>query len=309
VLNQTKYSVVVPVYNTTEVLFSLVDSIETTMKEYSAEYEIILVNDNSPNIQSWQIIKSLSESRSYVKGVQLSRNFGQQSATLCGLALSTGDYVITMDDDYQHNPADIPLLIEESLQYDIVIAHFIDKKHSYFKKMTSAIKGYFDHLILDKPKGIHLSAFRLLSRNVVDGMLAIKTPTPFIPALMFFVSKNVISVKMPHYQRKEGQSGYTVYKLIKLFSYLIINNSSLLLRFIGYIGLLLSLGSFILVIYFTMRRVIFDTAIEGWTSTIILILFFGGFQLFTLGIIGEYLIRIVRGVEEKPSYIIKEMLD
>lgn len=305
----TEYSIIIPVYNTTKVLVQLVDQIKKVFDGVGEEYEIILVNDHSPNPESWNVIRTICSSEPKVKGVQLSRNFGQQSATMCGLSLARGRYVITMDDDGQHNPKHIPLLIEQQIDHEIVIAHLQSKKHSFSKRFLSRIKGHFDRIILGKPKGIQLSAFRLLSRNVVDGMLSIKTPTPFIPALMFYVSKDVKSVPVPHEKRVEGKTGYTLFKLIKLFSFLLINNSSLLLRYIGNVGLTVSGASILFIFYLFLQKILNDTALQGWTSTIVLILFFGGLQLFAIGVIGEYLIRIIRNVEEKPAFHIKEILN
>lgn len=301
------YSIVIPVYNTVDSLKILVEQLGQIFNELGEEHEIIFVNDNSPNPETWKTLKLLSHSNTHITSVLLSRNFGQQSATLCGFAQVKGDYVITMDDDLQHSPNSIKNLLEYQ-EHDIVIGHFKGKKHSLFKRLTSAIKSYFDRIILGKPKGVQLSAFRLLKRKVVDGMLSIETPTPFIPALMFYISKDVKGVEIEHNKRHDGSSGYSLIKLIKLFSYLIINNSSLLLRFIGYIGLVISFLSFLFIIRLVIRYYLFDSIIQGWTSTIIAIFFFGGLQLFTLGIIGEYLIRIIRNVEKKPPYYIKEIL-
>lgn len=303
------YSVVIPVYNTTKVLCSIVDQLDKVFTDIDKSFELILIDDHSPDSESWETIKKLCNKNNFVKGVQLSRNFGQQSATICGISLAKGSYIITMDDDLQHKPDLIPLLLDYQDEYDIIIAHLKGKKHTLSKRIMSKVKAYFDRVILGKPKGIQLSAFRVLSRNVVDGMLAIKTPTPFIPALMFYVSKNVKGVEVPHAVRAEGETGYTISKLVKLFSFLLINNSSLLLRYIGNLGLLISGISVLFIIYAIFQRILNDAAIQGWTSTIVLIVFFGGLQLFTLGVIGEYLIRIIRNVEEKPAYHIKSIIN
>lgn len=308
-MSSIKYSVVIPVYNTTSVLHTLVKNIKDVFKTEGNAFEILLVNDHSPNPESWIVIQDICKEHKFVRGVQLSRNFGQQSATVCGLSLSKGEYVITMDDDGQHDPKYIKDLLNTARDHAIVIAHLQGKKHSMSKRIVSRIKAYFDRVILGKPKGIQLSAFRVLRRNVVDGMLAIKTPTPFIPALMFYVSKDVKGVSIPHAERVEGKTGYTFFKLLKLFSFLLINNSSLLLRYIGNIGLTVSGVSILVILYLLFQRFVNDTALQGWTSTIVLILFFGGLQLFTLGIIGEYLIRIIRNVEEKPAFHIKEVIN
>jgi glycosyltransferase involved in cell wall biosynthesis len=235
------------------------------------------------------------------------RNFGQQSATLCGLHIASGDLIITMDDDFQHNPADIPKLITES-SHDIVIAQFQHKKHSFFKRFTSSIKGWFDTLILGKPHGLQLSSFRLIRREVVQAMLSIKTSYPFLPALMFYVTKDVVNVSLEHHPRQRGTSGYSFIQLLKLFSNLLVNNSSLLLQFIGGVGILSSIISLAAALYFIIQKVVYHTPVAGWTSVIVATLFLGGINLLSIGIIGEYLLRIIKGVEKKPAYLIREIL-
>lgn len=300
-------SVVIPVYNTTEVLKILTDKLHQSLKRLSKPYEIIFVNDRSSNPKTLEILKELSL-QDNVKVALFTKNFGQQAATLCGLALSQGTYVVTMDDDLQHDPFDIPKLIEAADKYDIIIGQFRSKKHFFFKRVTSKIKEQFDVLILGKPKGIQLSAFRLLTRPVVNGILKIKTPTPFISAMMLYVSKNIKSVDLQHHERAEGHSGYSFMSLIKLFSYLLINNSSLLLRLIGRIGVCIFVISLLFLGYLLLRFFIYGIAVQGWTSVIVSIFFFGGIQLFTLGVIGEYLIRIINYSEQRPAYFIERIL-
>lgn len=304
---KVELSIVIPVYNTSVILKRLTNDIINVLRTNNISYEILLVDDYSPNQDTWTSVQDVTNTFQHVKGIRLTRNFGQQPATLCGLSLSKGDYIITMDDDYQHAPADIMRLWEKR-EYDIVIGHLTKKTHGFSRRMASKLKGYFDHIILGKPKGIQLSAFRLFNRSVVDGMLQIKTPTPFIPALMFYVSKNVTSVKIPHHERMEGNSGYTLGKMLKLFSFLLINNSSLLLQIIGNIGLLIAGGSLVFIFIAVLQYFVLGTSVTGWTSTIVALVFFGGLQLFTLGIIGEYLIRIIRSVEEKPAFVVKTII-
>ena len=300
------YSVVIPVYNTTKVLFDLQQQINKVFQSMDESYELIFVNDHSPKKETWEVLKEISNAE-HTRAINLTRNFGQQAATLCGLACAKGTYIITMDDDLQHNPEDIPKLAKLR-EHAVVVAHFKNKKHNTFKKITSLIKERFDRIIFNKPKGIQLSAFRLINRNVVSGMLKVKTPTPFITALLFYVTKDVVGVEVEHNKRAEGASGYSFLSLVKLFSYLLINNSSLLLRVIGRFGVIIFLLSFAWVLYL-LYNYFFHGFVLGWTSTMVAIIMFGGIQLFTLGIIGEYLIRIINYSEQKPPYLIKEILE
>ncbi len=297
-------SIIVPVYNSSDSLKILYDRITNVFSNLDYDFELIMVDDKSPNSEVWATMMELAEQNMNVKILQFTRNFGQQAATLCGIAHSKGDYIITMDDDLQHRPEDIPnLLLEKG--HDIVIGEFTKKKHSLFKVMTSRLKGYFDYLIIGKPKHIQLSPFRLMNRIVADGIQEIRTAYPFIPALLFYVSKDVVSVRVTHDKRFEGKSNYSYWKMIKLFSNLIINNSHLMLKVIGHIGLLVSSLSFIFAIIVIIRKLLYDINIVGWASNIVILLFLGGLILFTLGIIGEYLSRIIVGMERKPTYLIR----
>lgn len=299
-----EYSVVIPVYNTVRPLEELVSRIETVLGAHSSNFEIILVEDGSPNPDTWSMVESIALDHSRVTAIQLSRNFGQQSATLCGMAEAVGDFVITMDDDLQHSPEDISSLIA-CKRHDIVIGQFSEKKHSLFKRFTSNLKRHFDTLLIGKPAHIRLSPFRMLNRATVDGMLKIKTPNPFIPALMFHVSKDVVGVPLAHHARAEGKSNYTFRKMLGVFNNLIIGNSSVLLKGIGYLGMTIALISLIYAVVIAIRQWVNPSLIPGWTSVIVSILFVGGMLLFSVGIIGEYLIRIIAAVEARPSYVVR----
>jgi dolichol-phosphate mannosyltransferase/undecaprenyl-phosphate 4-deoxy-4-formamido-L-arabinose transferase len=303
-----EFSIVIPVYNTVIELSELVVQIKEVFTELiHKEYEIIFIDDFSPNPDTWNELIALTNDYSTVKAVRLMKNFGQHSATLCGLKLASGNIIITMDDDFQHDPADIPKLIAESA-HDIVIAQLQHKKHSFFKRLTSNMKGWFDTLILGKPRGLQLSSFRLMKKEVATGILSIETSYPFLPALMFYVTKDVVGVNLEHHARQIGDSGYSLFQLIRLFSNLLVNNSSLLLQSIGIIGIICSIISLVTALYFIIQKVLFDIPVAGWTSVIVTTLFLGGINLFSIGIIGEYLIRIIKGVEKKPAYFIREII-
>ncbi|RMH69101.1 MAG: glycosyltransferase [Gemmatimonadetes bacterium] len=302
----TLYSIVVPVYNTAQSLVELSDRVHAVFEQLpAADYELIFIDDASPSPETWRVLTQLAQSNSHIRIIQLMRNFGQQAATLCGMARARGDYIITMDDDLQHYPEDIPKLIAQQ-HHDIVIIEFRKKYHSAFKRITSKLKGWFDHILIGKPKHIQLSSFRLIRRSVIDAMLTIHTPNPFIPALMFYVSKDIVGVPAEHGKRKEGKTGYTFGKLVRVFSNLIINNSAFLLKSIGYIGITISLFSFLLALYILIKKVVWGVAIAGWSSLMVTILFIGGLLLFAIGVIGEYLLRIISGVEHKPTYVIRQ---
>ncbi|MFT4680705.1 MAG: glycosyltransferase involved in cell wall biosynthesis [Flavobacteriales bacterium] len=301
------FSVVVPCYNSTGSIKKLTAEFQSVFEKIEASYEIILVNDYSSDAQTWKVIKDVAEnSGGKVLGVNLFRNFGQQAATVCGFTFCKGKHVITIDDDMQHNPQDLPKLLEKK-DHDIVIGRLTNRKDGLFTQFTSSIKSYFDYVVLGKPKHVRLSSFRLLRGEVVREMIAIRTPSPFVPALMFYVTKDCINVDIEHNQRFEGNTNYSFKSRLKLFSLIVINNSSFFLKIIGYIGIFALIGSASLFAYFLVAKLFFTSPPTGWTSLFSAILFFGGLTLFAVGLIGEYIIRIIPIVEMKRPFIVREL--
>jgi dolichol-phosphate mannosyltransferase/undecaprenyl-phosphate 4-deoxy-4-formamido-L-arabinose transferase len=296
-------SIVIPVYNSS-VLPELARRIDAVFTNLTPQHEIIFVDDFSTSADVWPTLTRLASERQSVRAVQLTRNFGQHAATLCGLKESRGDFAITMDDDLQHNPEDIPKFLNLT-DFDIVVAQFKNKKHHLFKRLTSRIKGVFDQIIIDKPKEIQLSSYRMVSRTVVEGMQSIITPHPFIPSLMFHVSKNVAGLELEHRQRQGARSGYTFWKLFRVFTNLIINNSSVLLRVVGFLGTSLAFVSFVIALVTIYRKLMYGTALQGWSSLFAALLLIGGLLLFSVGLIGEYLIRIIETSEAKPTFFVR----
>lgn len=299
-------SVVVPVYNSGR-LEELADRLSAVFEEAGIPHELILVDDGSPEPQTWRSAERLARERHHVSAIQLTRNFGQQAATLCGLQAARGAFVITMDDDLQHLPEDIPRFLELR-DWDIVIGQFPRRRHSLFRRITSRVKALFDRIIVGNPKSIRLSPFRMLSQTVVEGMLAIRTPHPFIPALMLHVSQRIVGVEVRHGARSEGRSGYTLRKLVHVFGDLLINNSSLVLRMVGQVGILLALVSFALTGVVIFRKLLHGVTVQGWTSLMAALLLIGGLLLFGLGVVGEYLIRIIEASEAKPTYFVRRRI-
>jgi len=301
-----RFSIVIPVYKSSKTLFRIADKVESVFSDLPHDYEIILVNDSPFYEETNSAMKALVSKNNKVVGIKLTKNFGQQPATLCGFNYAKGDYIITMDDDLQHDPEDIMKLVQLK-EHDVVIAKFLKKKHGFFKNLGSKIKGYFDHIILGKPKHIKLSSYRLISKPTAEKILSIKTPYPFIPALLFSVTNDIVNVEIDHHTRDEGRSNYSFFKLLKLFSNLIINNSSLLLRFIGYLGFSSAFISILIAVGVVVKKMTQEYVLQGWTSLILSVLFFGGLTLFALGVIGEYLIRIVGTAESRPVYFVREI--
>ena len=300
-------SVVIPVYRSTSTLVELTDRIGAVFAAIDGlDYEIVFVNDSPFWAETCATLKSLAEKNPRVTAVELTRNFGQQPATLCGIEFAKGDYIVTMDDDLQHAPENIPRLLAAA-SHDVVVARFRAKKHSLFKRAASRLKGYFDRVILGKPKGLVLSPYRLLKAPIARFMLKRNTPYPFIPALLFEITDDVVNVEIDHHSRGAGRSHYTLTRMLGLFSNLVVNNSSLLLRTVGYAGFTVAFVAFGYAVTIGIKALFFNYALAGWASTITAILFFGGMTLLTLGIVGEYLVRIIATTEQRPTYYVRDV--
>jgi glycosyltransferase involved in cell wall biosynthesis len=296
-------SIVIPVYNST-VTPIIADRVAAVFAGRTEQYELIFVDDFSSDERVWPLLSELSTRDPRVRATQLTRNFGQHAATVCGLREAQGDIVITLDDDLEHNPDEIPKFLALA-DRDVVLAQFRQKHHSLFNRAASRTKGFFDWQILGTPRNVRFSSYRMLSRVVVDGILSIHTSRPFIPALILHVTKDLAGVDIAHQPRKAGRSHYTLAKRLRLFSDLMIHNSSLLLRLVGQVGVLMAVVSFAVASTVIYRKLMHGRTIQGWTSLMAAELLIGGLLLFGLGVIGEYLIRIIESSDARPTYFVR----
>lgn len=303
--NSKLYSIVIPVYGTSSSLVQIAGHIKAVFEGLPGKrYELIFVNDCSPNRETAPTLEQIYKNDPHVSVISFTKNFGQQAATICGIHHARGDFVITMDDDLQHKPEDIPELMAYD-SHDVVIAAFPQKKHPLPRRMASRLKGWFDHIILKKPRNVQLTAFRMISRCIVDGLKDCKTPYPFISAMLFRITSDIVNVPLQHDSRKDGHSQYTFWKMVSVFSNLIINNSYLLLRVLGFVGIGGFLISIILSTYLVVRYYLWGFGVAGWASIVLAVIFFGGLTLFGIGVIGDYLLRILANLEQNNMYYIK----
>lgn len=299
-------SIIIPVYNSDQSLRELSERIYNVFTNVCKEsFEIIFVDDCSSNVTTWNTLQDLARTHSFVHAIQFGRNFGQAAAILSGMEHSNGDWIITMDDDLQHRPEDIPLLLEKR-HHDVVIGHFRKKECSAFKKISSDIKGCFDVLLLKKPRSLVASPFRLIKKRVTSEILKIKTSRPFPLAMLLSVTSDIVNVDVPHEIRKYGRSNYNFRKSLSLFSNMLFNNSSFMLRCMSVFGISLSVFSIVIGIFFILKRVFSNQIVPGWTSLIVVTLISTGAIIFCLGILGEYVARLLATAENQATWSIKE---
>lgn len=299
-------SVVVPVFNSSVTLGQLVQRIDAVFAELREfDHEIILIDDASSRPETWPTLQQLASSHEHVRAVQLMRNFGQTPATFCGMTLARGHYIVTMDDDLQHAPEDIPLLLAER-HHDVVFAQFGELQHSLPKRMLSRLKNAILTVLIDKPKGLQLTSFRLFGRELAQAMLSVVTsPQTTLPPLLFFMTRDVATVQVQHNARAEGTSNYGLGQILRLTRNLLFNETVLLLRLMGQLGFTIASLSFLSGIVVLASKILVGTEVAGWASLMIVLLTVGGLILFCLGIIGQYLARLISGVEGRPAFVVR----
>jgi undecaprenyl-phosphate 4-deoxy-4-formamido-L-arabinose transferase len=301
-------SVVIPVYNSEECLSELIQQLTEALAGISDDYEIVLVNDCSPD-NSWETMVTLSDQYGSMKCINLRRNFGQDCAIMAGLHHAAKQFITILDDDLQHNPDDIPELVESlGNKYDVCYARFKNKKQSLFKNFGSWFNGKFAEITLGKPAHIYLSPFKVIRREVIEEMIKYDGPYPYIDGLIFRTTRNITQIELEHHARYKGAGNFTLLKSLSVWARVITTFSVKPLRMAIFMGLISSGIGFMMALYFIYKRLWVDEYIPyGWASTFVTILFLGGIQLMTLGVIGEYVGRTFIQNNREPQFIIREI--
>ncbi len=288
-------SVVVPVYRSAALLPHLAQRLKAVLEAQGRPWEIIMVDDASPD-GSYAVMRELRAQDARVRIVQLARNQGQQHATLCGLNYARGDEVVTIDDDLQNPPEEIaPLLARLREGHAAVIGRIIDKRHGWWRNAGSRVHQALAERIIGKPRGLYLSSFRALSRAAVERLVRYKGAHPHISALLLksVPAAAVVNLDVRHDARRIGTSSYSLRKLVKTASFLLINHSYIPLRFMVAWGFFLSALSLLFAAWVVVRVLFFADSVQGWPSLAVLVAFLSGNILMALGVVGEYLGRLV----------------
>ncbi len=303
------YSIVIPCYNSAPWLPELIERIIKVMSPRDVEYEVLLVNDCTPNPDTWHVITELSQRYRWVKGVDLQFNVGQFKALLAGLELAKGRFIITMDDDLQHPPEEIPKLIDEMdshLDMDAIIGAYKTKQHNAMRNGGRLLVNKISERLYGKPKDFNSTAFRIMKRSLVESLLEHKTMKPIMGALILKNTRRLKNVEVEHHPRTQGKSGYSITQLIGSTFDNVIDSSTAPLRFFGGTGIVISAFSALIAIFYVFRWSLGYSTSPGFTTLVLLTTFFGGMILFGIGLVGEYLSRVVIEVSRSPRYVIRE---
>ena len=305
----SKISIVVPMYNEQEslgILYKELNRVTDTLPEY--EFEYLFVNDGSSDA-TFAEIRQLAEKDKRVRYVSFSRNFSKEAALYAGLKNATGDYVATMDADLQDPPALLPQMIAmiEAGDCDNVATRRVNRKgeppiRSFFAKCFYKVMRHLSHIeIADGARD-----YRLMSRAMVDSVVSVSEYNRFSKGIFAWVGYETKWLEFENVERSAGETKWSFWKLVRYSFDGIINFSDTPIRISSYLGLLLTVLSFVAIIIEVIRALVFGDPVAGWPSLVCIITFIGGIQLFCMGIMGQYIAKTYMEVKRRPHYIVKE---
>ena len=304
-----KFSVVIPVYNSEGIVGQTVDRTVAFFTKMGWRHEIVLVNDGSTD-RSWEVMAEKAAGNGNVRAINLLRNYGQHTALFCGLRHSTGDCVITIDDDLQNPPEEIVHLVAKADEgYDVVFGRFRQKQHSFYRRFGSRLIAWLNRRIFGQPKDLEVTNFRYLRRDVVDRILTYRTNFPYLNGLAVRLSSKRANVLVDHRPRKVGKSTYGLVQIYSLVTRILYNYSAFPLQVISMIGFVVAILSFFAGSWFLIKAMLFGASVAGWASIVVLVSFLGGVNIAIVSMLGEYLIRLVRQSSENSGYHIASIIN
>lgn len=304
-------SFVIPCYRSSQTLPGVIREIRDTMKtlrEY--EYEVVLVNDSSPD-DTFSVITGLCEENDNITGISLARNFGQHAALMAGFHYVKGDVVVCLDDDGQTPACEVGRLlagIEEGA--DVVYAKYSRKHHSVFRNFGSHVNEAMARVMLGKPKDLYVSSYFAAKRFVVEEMIRYEYAYPYVIGLVLRTTKNIVNVEIDHRDRQAGESGYTFKKLLGLWFNGFTAFSVKPLRIATVAGVICALCGFAYGIYTIIKKIVIQPPdlVVGFSALMSVIVFMGGMLMLMLGLVGEYMGRMYISMNNSPQYVIREIV-
>lgn len=306
-IRDCQYSVVIPCYRSAETLAELVQRLRPVMESLGKPYEVLLVNDASPD-DTWQVIGELAARYPEVRGIDLQFNTGQYRAILCGLEHARGQIVVLMDDDLQHPPEEVPVLVralEEHPQWDCVMGRYVRKHHSWWRNLGSAAMTWLNSWLYGKPRHVVGSSFQAMRKGLAQALCQHGAFHFILNPVIYRTTRRIGNVPVRHEPRRRGRSNYGPLKLLGLVVNNILSASTLPLRMLSLFGFLTSALSAVLALWYFLLWLTHHTKQSGFTTLVLLVLFFGGMTLLGIGLVGEYLLRIMDEVRRPPRYVIR----
>ncbi|MBN1920219.1 MAG: glycosyltransferase family 2 protein [Anaerolineae bacterium] len=302
-------SVVVPVYNSERMLQELHQRLVAVLETLGHPFEIVFVEDCGCD-DAWRVLCELAASDARVTALQLMRNSGQGSATLAGMARARGTWIITLDDDLQHPPEELPTLLhalDEDANLDIVIGVPASKKHSLVRRVGSNFINHVNSWFLGKPLNLRFTGFRAMRRQVAEALLCMHVPYPALGPMILSVTRRIANVTVHHDRRKQGRSGYTVSRIVKQTLSNFIGYSMLPLRLLAGIGAAGIVFSLSVGTYFLCRYLVIGISVEGWMTLLLILLGLSGFNFFAFAVLGEYVLRIAQVSANTSQWVVRDI--
>ncbi len=271
-------------------------------------FEIIFVDDGSPD-GSWEVLQQIhAASPERVMVIQLMRNFGQHNALMCGFRHCRGRYIVTMDDDLQNPPEELPKLLKviQSKDLDLVYGSYGSKKHGGWRNLGSWLVNVFFRLVFRT--SITVTSFRVIRRELLETIFPYNLNYTYIDGLLAWNTQRIAEVPVEHHPRAEGRSGYSLAKLLTLAFNLFTNFSLLPLQFVSALGVVAAISGFALGVLFLILHFLTRITVPGYASLMVSIFVLGGIQLLSLGVMGEYLGRLHLNMNRKPQYAERKVL-
>ena len=301
-------SVVLPVFNEADVIDELHRRVTAALQGTGRTYEILYVDDGSRD-GSFAKLKAIQAKAETVRVIRFSRNFGHHMAITAGMDAARGDCVVLMDSDLQDQPEEIPKLLAKFDEgFDVVYGIRMGKKHGLLKRAGSLLFVTLMNAMVGEGGSINTHIFRLVRRNVVDVVKSCREHSRFIVGLVSWAGFDQIGVPVEHGARYAGETKYSFFKMVRLALTSMTNFSQIPLQLASWIGFCASFFAVVYGCWLIARKVLFNTAAEGWTSTMVSMFFLGGVQLLCLGILGEYIGRVFTGVQDRPLYVVAKKL-
>ena len=302
-------SFVIPCYCSSVTLPEVEREIRVVMEQRATKWELILVNDCSPdNGETMRIIRQMSAENDNIIGIDLARNFGQHAAIMAGFRKVSGEIVVCLDDDGQTPADEVGKLLDKIEEgYDAVYARYAQKMHSLFRNFGSSVNETMAEWLLGKPKDLYVSSYFAIRRFVVDEIVRYRNPYPYVIGLVLRTTKSICNVDINHRERQQGSSGYTLKKLFGLWFNGFTSFSVKPLRLATTSGVILALLGFVYAVFTVVNKVVNPATPAGWSSTICALMIIGGMLMVMLGLVGEYIGRIYISMNDAPQYVIREV--
>ena len=296
-------SVVVPAFNSESFVQVTLDRIITSLETMGNPFELVIINDGSSD-GTWKVLQKLALIDTRIIAINLLKNYGQHSALMCGLRHSSGRYVVTMDDDLQNPPEEIPRMLNYCVagDFDLVIGEFKEPKKARFRMYGTNVVNRVVTRVFDKPPDLKLSTFRVIRRDVVERVCQSTNPTPYITGELLFAAASISNLEVRHDERIVGKSTYNPFRILELMRRITFSYSIDLLRIACRLGTMSSVFAFVLSIVMTIRGMILNGVVPGWTSMVTTISFFSGIIILLLSMIGEYLSVVLLQTLGTPAY-------